>query len=161
MVTNIKVMREYPTNLTDKQWQSMKDLFEPRERRRKNSLREIVNALLYITKTGCQWRMLPGDFAPWQTVYFYFRKWKQEGVFEDLMYRLRDSVRKSYGRKSPSLGIIDSRSVRTSHHINSRECGVDGGKKIKGRKEYIVVDTLEPPHRTKELGFKSLSMSEY
>ena len=89
MVDIIKVMREYPTNLTDKQRQSMKDLFEPREKRRKNPLRGIVNALLYITKTGCQWRMLPGDFAPWQTVYFYSRKWKQEGVFEELMYSVK------------------------------------------------------------------------
>ena len=68
----------------------MKGLFESRERRRKNPLQGIVYALLYIIKMGCQWRMLPGDLASWQTVYFYFRKWKQEGGVEELMYRLRD-----------------------------------------------------------------------
>lgn len=90
--------------------------------------------------------MLPHEFAPWQAVYFYFRKWKSEGVFEELMHHLRDVVRKSYGKAvSPSVGLIDSRSVRTSHHIDSSEYGVDGGKKVKGRKEHIIVDTLGLP----------------
>ena len=78
-----------------------------------------MNAILYINKTGCQWRMLPSHFAPWQTVYYYFRKWKLEG-------------------------IIDSRSIKTSHHVDS-DRGIDGNKKVKGRKEHIVVDTLGIP----------------
>lgn len=83
---------------------------------------------MYITKTGCQWRMLPKDFGPWQTVYFYFRKWKFVGVFEELTRCLGQAVRKAKGREvSPSIGIIDSRSVRTSHHIDSHEYGIDGG----------------------------------
>ena len=87
---------------------------------------------------------------PWQTVYFYFRKWKLEGVFEQLMHHLRDSVRKAFGRAmSPSIGLIDSRSVRTSHHIGSSEYGIDGGKKVKGRKEHIIVDTLGLPMAVK------------
>lgn len=132
-----------PTNLTDKQWQVLKNIVETKERKRKHSLREMLNAMMYITKTGCQWRMLPKDFAPWQTVYFYFRKWKPEGLFEELMHHLRDVVRKACDKAtSPSLGLIDCRIVRTSHHIDSREYGNDGVKKVKGRKQHIIVDTL-------------------
>lgn len=90
--------------------------------------------------------MLPTNFGPWQTVYFYFRKWKTEGVFEELMHHLRQVVRKTKGRdSSPSIGIIDSRSVRTSHHVDRAEYGIDGGKKVKGRKEHIIVDSLRLP----------------
>ena len=104
-----------------------------------------MNAILYINKIGCQWRMLPSNFAPWQTVYYYFRKWKLEGVIEDIMDTIHSLVRKIAGREeSPSMGIIDSRSVKTSHHVDS-DRGIDGNKKIKGRKEHIVVDTLGLP----------------
>ena len=104
-----------------------------------------MNAILYINKTGCQWRMLPSDFAPWQTVYCYFRKWKLEGVFEEVMDTLHAFIRKQAGhQESPSLGIMDSRSVKTSHHVDS-DRGIDGNKKIKGRKEHIIVDTLGLP----------------
>ncbi|MBM6721484.1 DDE transposase, partial [Bacteroides gallinaceum] len=83
----------------------------------------------------------PSDFAPWQTVYYYFRKWKLEGVFEEVMDALHSLIRKQAGREeSPSLGIMDSRSVKTSHHVDS-DRGIDGNKKIKGRKEHIIVDT--------------------
>ena len=75
-------MSNYPTNLTEKQWQVIKNIVEPQERNRKNPLREIVNGIFYVNKSGCQWRMLPSDFAPWQTVYYYFRKWKFEGGWE-------------------------------------------------------------------------------
>ena len=89
--------------------------------------------------------MLPSHFAPWQTVYYYFRKWKLEGVIEDIMDTLHSLVRKMIGREeSPSMGIIDSRSVKTSHHVDS-DRGIDGNKKVKGRKEHIVVDTLGIP----------------
>lgn len=121
-------------------------MLETKERKRKHTLREMINAILYLTKTGCQWRMLPTNFGPWQTVYFYFRKWKTEGVFEELMHHLRQVVRKTKGRNSsPSIGIIDSRSVRTSHHVDRAEYGIDGGKKVKGRKEHIIVDSLGLP----------------
>lgn len=143
-------MSTYPTNLTDKQWQVIKNRVELSPRKRKHSLREIMNAMMYIIKTGCQWRMLPKDFGPWQTVYFYFRKWKLEGLFEELMHHLRVTIRKSCGRaSSPSVGIIDSRSVRTSHHVDGSEYGIDGGKKVKGRKEHIIVDTLGLPMSAK------------
>jgi len=139
-------MINYPSDLTDKQWQVIKNIIETKSRKRKHSLRDMLNAMMYLTKTGSQWRMLPKDFGPWQTVYFYFRKWKLEGVFEELMHVLRQAVRKIKGKEiSPSIGLIDSRSVRTSHHIDSKEYGIDGGKKIKGRKEHIIVDTLGLP----------------
>ena len=138
-------MTHYPTDLTEKQWQVIKNILEPQARNRKHSLKEIMNAILYINKTGCQWRMLPSDFVPWQTVYYYFRKWKLEGVFEEVMDTLHAFIRKQAGRQeSPSLGIMDSRSVKTSHHVDS-DRGIDGNKKIKGRKEHIIVDTLGLP----------------
>ena len=113
-------MCKYSTNLTDKQWQVIKNMLDPKERFRNYSLRSVFDGILYIVKTGVQWRMLPSDFAPWQTVYYYFSKWKNEGLLEE---------------------IIDSRSVRTSHHIDGQR-GIDGNKKIKGRKEHIMVDAL-------------------
>ena len=85
--------------------------------------------------------MIPKDFAPWKSVYYYFSKWKNEGIIEELLDKLRSRVRIMAGRKeSPSLGIIDSRSVKTSHHVDS-DRGLDGNKKIKGRKQHIIVDT--------------------
>ena len=93
-----------------------------------------MNAILYLVKTGCQWRMLPRDFPPYNTVFYYFNKWKWEGVFEELM-GMEDT---------PSIGIIDSRSIKSSHHVDT-DRGIDGNKKIKGRKEHIVVDTLGLP----------------
>ena len=138
-------MHKYPTNLTDKLWQVIKNMLDPKERFRKYSLRSVFDGILYIVKTGVQWRMLPSDFAPWQTVYYYFSKWKNEGLLEEIFDTLRGIVRRLSGREeSPSLGIIDSRSVRTSHHADGQR-GIDGNKKIKGRKEHIVVDTLGLP----------------
>ncbi len=95
-----------------------------------------------VANGGCFRKTLP----PWQTVYFYFRKWKSEGLFEEMMHYLRSRVRISCGKNaSPSVGIIDSRTVGPSHHVDSKEYGIDGGKKVKGRKEHIVVDTLGLP----------------
>ena len=96
-------------------------------------------------KTGCQWRMLPKDFPPYNTVFYYFNKWKLEGVFDELMDILHVIVRNLMGKEdAPSLGIIDSRSIKSSHHVDS-DRGIDGNKTIKGRKEHIVVDTLGLP----------------
>ena len=133
-------MEQYSTNLTDKQWQVIEKIINPQERKRKYSLRNIMNAILYLLKTGCQWRMIPKDFAPWESVYYYFSKWKNEGVIEDLLDNIRSQVRTKSGREKSSLGIIDSRSVKTSHHVDS-DRGLDGNKKIKGRKQHIIVDT--------------------
>jgi putative transposase len=135
----------YPTNLTDNQWQILQKILEPTPRKRKYSLRDIVDCILYINKTGCQWRMTPKDFPPYNLVFYYFTKWKREGVFEDIMDTLREKLRVSLGRdESPSLGIIDSRSAKTTQHVD-KERGVDGNKKVKGRKNQVVVDTLGLP----------------
>lgn len=140
-------MSSYSTNLTDKQWQVTENILDPQHRKRKYPLREIMNAILYLVKTGCQWRMLPKDFPPYNTVFYYFNKWKLEGVFEELMDTLHIMVRIQMGRRdTPSLGIIDSRSIKSSHHVDT-DRGIDGNKKIKGRKEHIVVDTLGLPLR--------------
>ena len=100
-------MGQYSTNLTDKQWQVIEKIINPQERRRKHSLRNIMNAILYLLKTGCQWRMIPKNFAPWESVYYYFSKWKNEGIIEELLDTLRSMVRIQSGRnESPSMGII-------------------------------------------------------
>ena len=139
-------MKSISANLTDKQWEIIEKIIEPQERRRKHSLREIINGLMYMLITGCQWRLLPGHFAPWQTVHYYFRKWKLEGVLEQLTDYLVGVVRRFSGRaENPSLGIIDSRSVGTSHHADPSCKGIDGNKKVKGRKQHIVVDSLGLP----------------
>ena len=138
-------MNQYPTNLTDKQWKVTENIFDSQHRKLKYPIRDIMNAIMYILKTGCQWSMLPKDFPPYNTVFYYFNKWKREGVFEELMDTLHRMVRKLLGREeTPSLGIIDSRSVKSSHHVDT-DRGIDGNKKIKGRKEHIVVDTLGLP----------------
>lgn len=106
----------------------------------------MIDAMMYKTKTSCQWRMLPKDFDSCQTVYFYFRKWKFEDLFEEMIHCLWETVRNANRKKpSPSIGLIDSRSARTSHHVDSSEYGIDGGEKIEGRKKRIVFDTLGLP----------------
>ena len=94
-------MNQYPTNLTDKQWQVTENILDPQHRKRKYPLRDIMNAIMYILKTGCQWRMLPKDFPPYNTVFYYFSKWKHEGVFEELMDTLHRMVRKLMGGRTP------------------------------------------------------------
>jgi putative transposase len=134
--------KRYSTDLTDKQWQVIEKLVNGKFRRRKHSLRSILDAIFYLVKTGCQWRMFPSDFAPWNTVYYYYRKWKRNDLIEELHEMLRDFTRLKAGRSvSPSLGLIDSRSVKTSRN-GGIERGIDGGKKTKGRKQHIITDTM-------------------
>ena len=135
----------YPTNITDNQWSFIKNLLPNVSRKRKYNLRDILDAILYLVKTGCQWRMIPSDFPAWNTIYYYFSTWKRDGTIEFIMRILHKEVRKQAGRDpEPSVGIIDSRSVKTSHHTDKIK-GIDGNKHIKGRKEHLAVDTLGFP----------------
>ena len=134
-------MKHYPTCLTDSQWEAIKSIFNVK-RKRKHSIREIFNAVLYVVKTGCQWRMLPLSFPKWQLVYYYFARWKHEGLIEEVNEVLRNLLRSKSGRKiSPSLACIDSQSVKTTR-IGGAQRGFDGGKRIKGRKRHIITDTM-------------------
>ena len=132
-------MKKYATDLTDSQWAKIEKFFTPRKRQ--HSLREIVNALIYIVKTGIQWRMLPHCYPKWELVYYYFRRWTGEGLIEEIHDALRNFCRKQAGRSEcPSLGLIDSQSVKTA--CITTEKGYDAGKKVSGRKRHIITDTM-------------------
>jgi len=106
-------MKNYSTNISDNQWQFIKKTLEFGSRKRKYCLRTIWNAIMYLVKTGCQWRMLPNDFPKWQLVYYYYSKWTNEEWFDLLLSKLREKVRvKRKQNREPSLGIMDSQSVR-------------------------------------------------
>ena len=136
--------KSYPSNLTDHEW----DLLEPhlpapkrRGRPRLHSPREILDAVFYVLKSGCQWRMLPREFPPWKTVFHYFRKWRMDGTWEEMNRALRRRLREKLGREpEPSAGIVDAQSVKTTG-VGGEQRGFDGGKKVRGRKRHILVDT--------------------
>lgn len=134
-------MSSYPSNLSDDQWTIISKYFDI-TRKRKYDLRAIVNGIMYLVKTGCQWRMLPGDFPSWRIVYYYFTTWKKnsiwEWIHEELVMKIRKTSRKN---EEPSVGIIDAQSVKNTM-ISSESKGFDAGKKIKGIKRHIIVDTL-------------------
>ncbi|MFE3906131.1 IS5 family transposase [Streptomyces sp. NPDC059153] len=146
--------RPYPSDLSDARW----ELIEPvltdwRAERRsralnigrppKHDLRTILDAILYVDRTGVQWRYLPHDFPPWETVYGYSAKWEKDGVFAQLSGLLRSLLREHEGRNAePSACLIDAQSVKTSTSVPATSQGTDAGKKIVGRKRSIVTDTL-------------------
>jgi transposase len=143
----------YPSDLSDARWA----LIAPRltawrqarsdagvgGRTASHDLREIVNAILYVNRTGIAWRYLPHDLPPWQTVYGYYTAWTKEGIFAELNYQLTGLLRDKTGRHTqPSAAIMDSQSVKTSTNVPLTTQGIDAGKKIVGRKRGIITDTL-------------------
>lgn len=127
--------------LTDDQWEVIKE-FLPVQRKRRHDLRIIFNAILFITRTGAQWRNLDSCFPPWRAVYYYFERWTKEGRIEKINECLNRLERKKHNRPgSPSLGIIDSQSVKLAPMIFEYR-GTDGNKRVNGRKRQILTDVL-------------------
>lgn len=133
----------YPTDLTDEQWNLIKNLIPPEKpggRHRTLEIREVINAILYVSISGIQWRLLPHDFPKWSSVYGYFRTWRNSDVWQRLHETLRAQVRQQAGRhKHPTAGCLDSQSVKTTPIPGER--GYDAGKQVNGRKRHLLVDT--------------------
>jgi transposase len=143
----------YPSDLSDARWALISPrLITWRQERTdagvggrvaEHDLREIFNAILYVNRTGIAWRYMPHDLPPWQTVYWYFKTWTDDGVFTDLNYDLNGLVRNKTGRRiEPTASIMDSQSIKTSANVPAATQGIDAGKKIIGRKRGIITDTL-------------------
>lgn len=136
--------KPYPNDLSDAQWALLEPFVRAQEGGPQpvlHSRREVVNAILYISHTGAQWRHMPHDLPDWQLVYHYFRKWKKDGTLKKIHDALRGQVRKAAGQEEhPTAAILDSQSVKTTEEAETR--GYDAGKKVKGRKRHLLVDTL-------------------
>lgn len=134
----------YLTDLTDEQWNLIKELIPPEKpggSHRELNMREVINAILYVTVSGIQWRLMPHDLPNWSSVYGYFRHWRNTGVWQRIHDTLRAQVRQQEGRhKHPTAGCLDSQSVKTTQVPGER--GYDAGKQVNGRKRHILVDTL-------------------
>ncbi|MFF3215598.1 IS5 family transposase [Streptomyces sp. NPDC002886] len=146
--------RRYPSDLSDARWELVEPVLTAwrSERRGRgldigrppdHDLRSLLDAVLYVNRTGIPWRYLPHDYPHWNTVYAYFARWQEEGVFDQLNTLLRRQVRRQEGREEePTACVIDSQSIKTSTNVPAGEQGIDAGKKIVGRKRSIVIDTV-------------------
>jgi transposase len=143
----------YATDLSDARWALIEPVLAGWRARRAEAglglsgpaheLREIVNAILYVSRAGCAWHLLPHDFPPYKTVYGYYAAWEKDGTAEEIHNLLRRRVREQAGRApEPSTAILDAQSVKTSANPPESTQGIDAGKKIKGRKRHIATDTL-------------------
>jgi len=138
--------KRYPSDLTDAQWALADPLLsDPKLHGNKatRDKRELVNAILYLLRTGCAWRQLPKDFPPWETVYWWFARWRDDGSLDSLHDELRIEVRRRAGRnEQPSAGCLDAQSIKGADTVPASTRGYDAGKKTGGRKRHIVVDTM-------------------
>jgi putative transposase len=136
--------KAYPSDLSDAEWEQISPLIPPKVGRGKNrtvNLREVMNAILYILRTGCQWAYLPRDFPPSGTVYYYYAKWSNDGTINNMLVSLHQKVRIMEGREpTPSAGSVDSQTIKVTELSGER--GYDGGKKINGRKRHVFVDVM-------------------
>ncbi|MEL7223102.1 MAG: IS5 family transposase [Bacteroidota bacterium] len=132
------------TELTDSQWQII-EKFLAHHKPKKHDLREIVNAILWITRTGCQWRNLESRYPKWESVYYYFRQWQFTGILGKITLEVVGKERIRQGRKrQASCAAVDSQSVKKAPFVTLAS-GLDGGKKVNGRKRHIMVDTIGLP----------------
>ena len=136
--------KAYPSDLSDAQWGQLAALIPPKVgkgNKRTVNLREVMNAILYFMRTGCQWDYLPHDFPPKDTVYYYFAKWTQDGTLNNMLASLHEKLRVKEGREpTPSAGSVDSQTMKTTEMGGVH--GYDGGKKVNGRKRHIFVDVI-------------------
>ena len=131
----------YPFLLSDSRWEEVSTYFEPKKRKRKVALPIIVSAMLYVLKTGCQWRLLPVEYGKWQLVYYYFRKCMAYAVLEGMLYQMVGKLREEQGRVAePSAAVLNTRWVKNAAGV-SEQTGYDAGKNIKGRKRSPATDT--------------------